>query len=156
MKKRVFLTGATGTMGWAGLMEFMQRLDRFDMTILARPSKKNKEKLAPYADRIRIVWGDLTKYEDVLEATKGADYVLHVGGMVSPAADYFPNKTRRVNVLAAKNVSKAVLAQPNADSIKVCYIGSVAQGLLTMLLYVMFPMKPKSLTSTSRPACLLQ
>ena len=127
MKKRVFLTGATGTMGWAGLMEFMQRLDRFDMTILARPSKKNKEKLAPYADRIRIVWGDLTKYEDVLEATKGADYVLHVGGMVSPAADYFPNKTRRVNVLAAKNVSKAVLAQPNADSIKVCYIGSVAQ-----------------------------
>ena len=127
MKKRVFLTGATGTMGWAGLQEFMQRLDRFDITILARPSKKNKEKLAPYADRIRIVWGDLTKYEDVLEATKDADYVLHVGGMVSPAADYFPNKTRRVNAIAAENVAKAVLAQPNADKIKVCYIGSVAQ-----------------------------
>ena len=71
MKKRVFITGATGTMGWAGLQEFMQRLDRFDITVLARPSKKNKEKLAPYADRIRIVWGDLTKYEDVLNATKG-------------------------------------------------------------------------------------
>lgn len=127
MKKRVFITGATGTMGWAGLQELLQRLDRFDITVLARPSKKNKEKLAPYADRIRIVWGDLTKYEDVLEATKDADYVLHVGGMVSPAADYFPNKTRRVNVLAAENVAKAVLAQPNADSIKVCYIGSVAQ-----------------------------
>ena len=127
MKKRVFITGATGTMGWAGLQELLQRLDRLDITVLARPSKKNKEKLAPYADRIRIVWGDLTKYEDVLEATKGADYVLHVGGMVSPAADYFPNKTRRVNVLAAENVAKAVLAQPNADSIKVCYIGSVAQ-----------------------------
>lgn len=127
MKKRVFITGATGTMGWAGLQELLQHLDRFDITVLARPSKKNKEKLAPYADRIRIVWGDLTKYEDVLEAAKGADYVLHVGGMVSPAADYFPNKTRRVNVLAAENVAKAVLAQPNADSIKVCYIGSVAQ-----------------------------
>ncbi|MBQ2351375.1 MAG: NAD(P)-dependent oxidoreductase, partial [Bacteroidales bacterium] len=34
---------------------------------------------------------------------------------------------RRVNVLAAQNVAKAVLAQPNADRIKVCYIGSVAQ-----------------------------
>ena len=127
MKKRVFITGATGTMGWAGLQELLQRLDRFDITVLARPSEKNKEKLAPYADRIRIVWGDLTKYEDVFEATKEADYVLHVGGMVSPAADYFPNKTRRVNVLAAENVAKAVLTQPNADSIKVCYIGSVAQ-----------------------------
>ena len=98
MKKTVFLTGATGTMGWAGLQEFLPRLDRFNITVLARPSRENKKKLAPYADKIRIVWGDLTKYEDVLEGTRGADYVLHVGGMVSPAADYFPDKTRYVNV----------------------------------------------------------
>ena len=127
MKKTVFLTGATGTMGWAGLQEFLPRLDRFNVTVLARPSKANKKKLAPYANQIRVVWGDLTKYEDVLEGVRGADYVLHVGGMVSPAADYFPNKTRYVNVKAAENVAKAVLAQPNADDIKVCYIGSVAQ-----------------------------
>lgn len=127
MKKRVFITGATGTMGWAGLHELLQRLDRFDITVLARPSETNKKKLAPYSNKIRIVWGDLTRYEDVELATRDADYVLHVGGMVSPAADYFPNKTRKVNTIAAANVAKAVLAQPNADNIKVCYIGSVAQ-----------------------------
>jgi nucleoside-diphosphate-sugar epimerase len=127
MKKRVFITGATGTMGWAGLQEFLKRLDRFEITILARPSKVNKKKLEPISDKIRIVWGDLMRYEDVEKATQGADYVLHVGGMVSPAADYFPNKTRRVNVKSAENVVKAVLAQPNADDIKVCYIGTVAQ-----------------------------
>ena len=127
MKKRIFLTGATGTMGWSGLQELLQRLDRFDITVLARPSETNKKKLAPYADKIRIVWGDLTHYEDVELATREVDYVLHVGGMVSPSADYFPNKTRKVNTLAAENVAKAVLAQPNADNIKVCYIGSVAQ-----------------------------
>lgn len=127
MKKRIFLTGATGSMGWAGLQELLKKQDRFDLTVLARPSATNKKKLAPYADKVRIVWGDLTCYEDVLEATKGADFVLHVGGMVSPSADYYPNKTRRVNRTAAENVAKAVLAQPNADNIKVCYIGSVAQ-----------------------------
>ena len=28
MKKRVFITGATGHMGWATIQEFMSRLDR--------------------------------------------------------------------------------------------------------------------------------
>ena len=31
---------------------------------------------------VRIVWGDLTNYEDVLNAVTGSDYILHVGGMV--------------------------------------------------------------------------
>ena len=128
-KTRVFLTGATGNMGWAGFMELYAKRDRFDISVLVRPSAKNRKKLAPYMDdpAIRIVWGDLTVYEDVLKAAEGADYVLHVGGMVSPAADYYPEKTLKVNVAGAENVVKAVLAQPNADEIKVVYIGSVAE-----------------------------
>lgn len=128
-KKTIFLTGATGTMGHAGLCELSNRLDRFNVVLLARPSKINKSKLANYANRpgIRIVWGDLTCYDDILSGVAGADYVLHVGGMVSPAADYYPKKTRKVNVSAAENIVRAVLAQPNADEIKVVYIGSVAQ-----------------------------
>lgn len=126
-KKNVFLTGATGTMGWAGLQELLKHTDKINISILARPSKVNQKKLAAYADKINIIWGDLTVYNDVLQGVTGADYVLHVGGMVSPAADYFPKKTRKVNITAAENIAKAVLAQPNADEIKVAYIGSVAQ-----------------------------
>ena len=127
--KTVFLTGATGTMGHAGLMELSKRLDRFQVTLLARPSQVNKKKLAAFEKlaNIRIVWGDLMNYDDVLKGVTGADYVLHVGGMVSPAADYFPKKTLKVNTTAAQHIVKAVLAQPNADDIKVVYIGSVAQ-----------------------------
>ena len=127
MKKRVFITGATGNMGWATVQEFMSRLDRFDVTVLARDSKKNRKLLAPLQDKIRIVWGNLTNYEDVFRATEGADYVLHIGGLVSPKTDYFPNRTRNTNIIAARNVVKAVLAQPNADDIRVCYVGTVAQ-----------------------------
>lgn len=127
MKKTVFITGATGTMGWATLQEFLKRTDRFNITILVRDSKKNRKKLVAVSDKVNIVWGDLLRYEDVFKATTGADYVLHMGGMVSPSADYFPNKTRKVNITAAENIVKAVLAQPNSDSIRVCYVGSVAQ-----------------------------
>ena len=128
-KKTVFLTGATGNMGWAGFQELYSRKDRFNIKLLARGSRKNHKKLDKYASdpSVTVIWGDLTRYEDVLEGVTGADYVLHVGGMVSPAADYFPEKTLKTNVTAAENVVKAVLAQPNVDDIRVVYIGSVAQ-----------------------------
>lgn len=127
MKKKVFLTGATGVMGWAGLQELLKQPDKFEVVILARHSQKNIEKLKPIEDKVKVVWGDLMNYEDVLKGVTGADYVLHVGGMVSPAADYFPEKTLKVNVTSAEYVVKAVKAQPNADDIRVVYIGSVAQ-----------------------------
>ena len=129
MKKTIFLTGATGNMGWAGFQEIYARRERFNIRLLARDSRKNRKMLARYAGdpAVTVVWGDLTCYEDVLAGVTGSDYVLHVGGMVSPAADYYPEKTLHVNVLAAENVVKAVLAQPNKDEMRVVYIGSVAQ-----------------------------
>jgi nucleoside-diphosphate-sugar epimerase len=128
MKKTVFLTGGTGNMGWAGFQELLEK-GKFNIRLLARESKKNRKKLSPYASdpRVTVIWGDLTRYEDVLRGVEGADYVLHVGGMVSPAADYYPEKTLKVNVTAAENVVKAILAQPNASEIRTVYIGSVAQ-----------------------------
>lgn len=128
MKKTVFLTGATGNMGWAGFQELYKK-GKFNIRLLVRDSSKNHKMLDKYKDdpSVTVIWGDLTRYDDVLEGVKGSDYVLHVGGMVSPAADYFPEKTLKVNVTAAENVVKAVLAQPEKDDIRVVYIGSVAQ-----------------------------
>ena len=67
MKTTVFLTGATGTMGWAGLQELLAHKENYNIRILARPSEKNKKKLAGMERDIDIVWGDLGKYEDVLQ-----------------------------------------------------------------------------------------
>ena len=115
-------------MGWAGFQELYKK-GKFNIRLLARDSKKNRKLLTPYLSdpSVTVVWGDLTKYEDVLAGVSGSDYVLHVGGMVSPAADYYPEKTLEVNVQSAENVVKAILAQPNASEIKAVYIGSVAQ-----------------------------
>jgi nucleoside-diphosphate-sugar epimerase len=76
---------------------------------------------------VNVVYGDLTVYDDVLRCVKGADVVLHVGGMVSPAADYHPKRTLEVNVTAVKNIIKAIKAQPHPDCIKLVYIGTVAE-----------------------------
>ncbi len=127
MRKKIFLTGATGTMGWAGLRELLKYPDQYELTVLVRPSAANQKKLKAIADKIRIVWGDLCNYDDVLRGVSGADYVLHLGGMVPPKTEYYPEKTLHVNVSSAENVVKAILAQSNADHIKAVYIGSVAE-----------------------------
>lgn len=126
LKKTIFLTGATGTMGQEGLRQLLERSEKFKVVVLALPSKKNKALMKLYSN-LKIVWGDLTNYENVLEGVSGADYVLHVGGMVSPKADYYPERTTKVNIGAIQNILKAIKAQPNPDQIKLVYIGSVAQ-----------------------------
>ena len=130
MKKTVFLTGGTGTMGYAGMCELLRYPEQYDVRVLARPSQKNKALLEPMMAQhpnLSVVWGDLTRYDDVLRGVTGAQIVLHVGGMVSPAADYRPKATYKTNITAAENVRDAVLAQPDDMQPKVVYIGSVAQ-----------------------------
>ena len=129
MKKTVALTGASGNMGYRGFLELYGRKDRFRIALLLRDSAKNRKKFAAYLSDpdVRIVWGDLTRYEDVLALITGADFVLHVGGMVSPAADYYPVKTLKTNITAAENIVRAVKAQPDSDRVKVVYIGTVAE-----------------------------
>ena len=42
-KQRVFLTGATGGMGFASLKEMLKDTDKQDIVILARDSEENRE-----------------------------------------------------------------------------------------------------------------
>lgn len=128
-KKTVFLTGSSGNMGFAGFKELYARKSKYNLVLLNRGSEKNREKFKIYENdpAVKLVWGDLTNYDDVLECVTGADIVLHVGGMVSPAADYYPKKTIKTNTTAMKNIINAVKAQPNPDDIKVVYIGTVAE-----------------------------
>lgn len=128
-KKTVFITGGTGNMGWAAVQEMLKHPNDINIKMLARKSKKNEEKLAGLMAKpnVQVVWGDLGDYDSILEGVTGADYVLHVGGMVSPAADWKPYRTQKTNIGAAENIVKAVLAQEDPDAVKVCYIGTVAE-----------------------------
>lgn len=125
------LTGSTGVMGRAAMLELMRHRGEqgYEVTVLARPSKKNRKSLASLQQKgVRVVWGDLTDKDSVAEAVNGQDVVLHVGGLVSPAADVMPRRTLDVNVSGARNVVDAAMAEQNKGrEIAVVYIGSVSQ-----------------------------
>ena len=84
-KKTVFITGGTGNMGWAAVQEMLKKPSEINIKMLARKSPKNEEKLKGLMAKpnVKVVWGDLCDYDAILEGVTGADYVLHIGGMVS-------------------------------------------------------------------------
>jgi len=74
-KKTVFLTGASGNMGYAGFKEIYKRKDKYNLVLLLRGSEKNRIKFKDYENdpAVKIVWGDLTNYDDVRKCVTGSD-----------------------------------------------------------------------------------
>lgn len=116
-------------MGTATLRELSRRPDLFKVTVLARPSARNRRLLGERERRgeISVVWGDLLDPGDIRRGVDGADIILHLGGMVSPAADRHPQLTWKVNTGSMRHIAEAVASRPDADRVTVVYIGSVSQ-----------------------------
>jgi len=78
-KKKVLLTGAPGSMGGTAFKELLNRRDKYDIVLLLRPRLQNRIAFGKYDGKngVRIAWGNLSNYEDVLKAVSGVDHVLH-------------------------------------------------------------------------------
>ncbi|MDO5100911.1 MAG: FAD-dependent oxidoreductase [Eubacteriales bacterium] len=127
-QKIVAVTGATGTMGQETIKQLLSRPNRFKVRAFARFSDINKEKMDRYAGpNFDVIWGDLANYDDIKRLVDGADYILHIGAMVSPAADKYPEKTLYTNIGSTLNIIKAIKEQPDPDSIHFVYVGTVAE-----------------------------
>lgn len=125
-KRQIFLTGATGVMGSHALSELVSSTEQYEITVLARDSERNRRKLRPYEGKgVRVLWGDLLDADAVSAGVGAADIVLHVGGMVSPEADWHPAETLRTNVGAMQNIIDAAL--PRKNEVRIVYVGSVSQ-----------------------------
>lgn len=142
-KKRVLLTGASGSMGNAAFGELLGRKDQYDIVLLLRPSKPNKKAFRQYEggkgtpvgergvvehDGVKIVWGDLTRYDDVVAAVEDVDFVLHPAAMIAPAADHNPEMAGKINTGGTENLVAAIKARPDKrENVRIVYVGTVAE-----------------------------
>ncbi len=123
----VFLTGGSGNWGRATLREFRGR--DVDVIALVLPTERDRAAIAEFDDmaNLEVFFGDLTDYDAVEACVRRADFVLHVGAVVSPLADAQPELAHRVNIGSMRNIIRAVAAQPDPARIGVVGIGSVAE-----------------------------
>lgn len=128
-RRKVFLTGAAGNWGRFALTEFAARADRFDVVALVLPTPADTAAIRPYESmsNLEVRFGDLTDFAAVEACVAGADFVVHLGGIVSPVGDDDPALAERVNVGSMQNIVRAVAAQPDPSTIGVVGIGTIAE-----------------------------
>lgn len=126
-KKTIFLTGATGHMGFEAL-KLLAADDRFLLKLLILPDKASRKIVNPYMYflNVEIIEGDLRNINDIRKGVKNADFVLHVGALIPPVADKYPELAEAINYGGTLNVIKAIKEQDDPDSIKLVYIATVA------------------------------
>jgi nucleoside-diphosphate-sugar epimerase len=93
---RVLVTGASGIVGLNTVEELLMQgrtIRLFDL-----PTRKNKRILKRFGKRADLRWGDIRRREDLQEAVRDVDAVIHLAAIIPPLADRKPALAESVNV----------------------------------------------------------
>ncbi len=114
-KANILLTGASGTVGYEVLKQLIQKKDQFNICVFDLNNRKNRQLLSPFKNRVEIVYGDLSKPEQIEKVCNNKDFVIHLAAIIPPLADEFPELAYKVNALGTENLIRNLEAHsPNA------------------------------------------
>jgi len=104
---KILLTGATGTVGLATLKHLLKNKTN-DIAVFDIKSRKVKRLLKPFKGKIKIYYGDIAVKDNLLDACKGIDVVIHLAAIIPPLSDDNPSLAERVNVNGTRNLLELV------------------------------------------------
>jgi nucleoside-diphosphate-sugar epimerase len=112
-KKKVLLTGASGTVGFEALKQLLKK-DVYEITVFDKENKISRKKLLPFAHKITVLFSDIAVESDLFPI-KNIDFVIHLAAVIPPIADDFPQLAKKVNLIGTQNLIKQLEQQsPNA------------------------------------------
>ena len=103
MRKKVLLTGASGTVGFEVLKQLNEK-NQYDITVFDLKSKTSAKKFNSLSGEFKMIYGDISKSEDVEKIPANHDFVIHLTAIIPPLADEKPDLAQRVNVEGTKNL----------------------------------------------------
>ncbi len=142
-KTRVLLTGASGTVGYEVLKQLVELKDNFSVTAFDVETSKSKKKFSAFKDKLEIVYGDISKPNDLENITKNQDVVIHLAAKIPPIADDQPELANKVNVEGTRNLINAL--EKNSPDCFFLYSSSISvygDRLKTPMIKVSDPLIP--------------
>jgi len=109
--KRILLTGASGTIGREIFKKLISQDNKYEITLLLRPSRKNKRQFKQWKEIFNIIWGNLQNYDDVEKAVFNKDIIIHAAGVLPDIAMFKPETAKLTNIGGTNNVLDAMKYQ---------------------------------------------
>jgi len=106
-KKRILLTGASGTVGFETLKHLVKNPD-YKITVFDVKTVKSVKKLSPFRHCVEVVYGDIGTASDVEKVSQNKDVAIHLAAIIPPLADINPGLAYRVNVQGTENLIHAL------------------------------------------------
>jgi UDP-N-acetylglucosamine 4,6-dehydratase/5-epimerase len=109
-KKRLLITGGTGTFGNAVLRRFLNT-EISEIRIFSRDEKKQHDmRLAYRSPKIKFYIGDVRQIESLRDAMSCVDYVFHAAALKQvPSCEFYPMEALLTNAMGSENVMNAAM-----------------------------------------------
>jgi nucleoside-diphosphate-sugar epimerase len=108
---KVLLTGPFGKIGYRvveALLAKGHEVTCFDLDTPANRKTASDFAGQVAAGRVRIIWGDITRADQMDAAVKAVDAVVHNAAIIPPLSDMNPALAEKVNVGGTKNILAAI------------------------------------------------
>jgi UDP-glucose 4-epimerase len=103
---KVLLTGAFGNVGSNALESLVEQ--GHQVTCFDIKTKANTKVAKRFKDKVNIIWGDLRRKEDISNAVKDRDVIIHLAYIIPPASEKNPDLAKAINVGGTQNLVDAL------------------------------------------------
>jgi len=109
-KKKLLITGGTGTFGHA-VLDRMLDSSLEEIRIFSRDEAKQDLMRNTYdSSKLQFYLGDVREEDSLMDAMNGVDYVFHAAALKQvPSCEFYPLQAIRTNALGAENVINAAI-----------------------------------------------
>jgi nucleoside-diphosphate-sugar epimerase len=122
--KNILITGASGAVGFELVSQLCRTKTDHQISVIVRDSKRNKKKLSPFENEIKIFYGDLLRKETLNKATANQDIIIHLAAIIPPQFEKNIGLGKRTIIEGTSNLIESVTG--NSPKAFFIYSSSVA------------------------------